>query len=226
MNKKNNNKLPIEIENISRLFERRRKIIEFNNNSILEITIFYENFFLFRIIQNVFFNENFEKNHKFKKFIIERMNFIDKYNVIKELAQKNGIEPVSISEFDFFIKTRNNIAHNLSSVDTYNSETTETTLVFGGESTTWEEYLKTIQKWSDITLKLANFTRNVFKATCNSEDIFTCFRYCKIMGNCALIQHNLLLEEPDGEYTFFAKNGIDSELLQYLHEENNLLDKK
>lgn len=220
MDTNNKDNIPAEIQKLIQLFERRSKIIEHNNNSILEVAIFYENFFFFNIIKKTFFNENFDNNKKIKKFITERMNFTDKYEIIKELAKKYNIETISNSDFEFFIKIRNNIAHNLSSVNSYNRETDETHLVFGGEPINWNEYLKKIAKWATISYKIAEFTKKVFQATNNTENSHITFRYCKVIGNCALIQYSLLLKEPEEEYTCFAKTGISSEILKCINEEN------
>lgn len=219
MNKDDNSNISCEFENTIKLFERRRKIIEYNNTCILEIAIFYENFFFFEIIKKIFFTENFDNNQKMNKFIIERMSFADRYEIIKELAKEQNIKTVSNSDFEFFIKIRNQIAHNLSSVNSYNFETNETFVSFGGKSITWDEYLKKIEKWADISYKIAEFTKKVFQIINNNRNLIIFFRYCKLIGSCALVKCTLLLKEPEGDSSF-VESGIDLEILQCINEEN------
>lgn len=86
-----------DISNLAKEIEgvinEREKIINYNNDSILEISIFYENFFLFHIIKKLFLKDEFEKD--------------------------NSIKIVSNNDFEFFIQMRNKIAHQLSEINGY-----------------------------------------------------------------------------------------------------------
>lgn len=220
MNKDNNSNIPCEFENVVKLFERRRKIIEYNNTCILQTTIFYENFFFYEIIKKIFFTEKFNNNKKMNKFIIERMNFSDRYEIIKEYAKEQNIKPVSNSDFEYFIKIRNLIAHNLSSVNSYNIETNETLILFGGKTITWNEYLEKIEKWSEISYKIAEFTKEVFHLINNNRCLIVFFGYCKLIEKCALFKCKIFLKEPEGNSNLI-EDEIDLEILKYINEENN-----
>lgn len=86
-----------DISNLAKEIEgvinEREKIINYNNDSILETSNFYENFFLFHIIKKLFLKDEFEKD--------------------------NSIKIVSNNDFEFFIQMRNKIAHQLSEINGY-----------------------------------------------------------------------------------------------------------
>ena len=42
------------------------------------------------------------------------------------------------------------------------------------------------------------------------------FVYCKTIGDCILVQHNLICPEIEGDYVCYFKNGFDMDLLDYL----------
>ncbi len=215
-----NNRNDKEFEEVIRLFERRRKIMIHNNNCILETVIFYENFFLSHIIKPLFFSENYASYEKMNDFIKNRMNFMDRYKVVLEIARKKGIN--GIKEFDKFIEMRNNLAHNLSNIASYNRITEESEILFGGKQITWDAYLVKINKWANLSYDMAKFTKDVYKSNNKIDNMIMMFNYCTVEGKCILIQRNVILPEPEGEYTSFVHSGIDTDLLQYINEENSI----
>ena len=110
---------------------------------------------------------------------------------------------------------RNAIAHNLSFVTKI---TNQNKIVLGGKEMLWTDYLNDLKKWTDYSYEMAKFTRDVY-CKVNSKNNLAIFGYCKIEGNCVLVEHNLLYPEPDGEYVSFFKDGFDTDLLEYLNEE-------
>lgn len=65
---------------------------------------------------------------------------------------------------------------------------------------------------------MARFIKDIF-CQVNDTEKFAAFMYCKIEGNCVLVQHNLIYSESEGEYTNFFKTGFNMDLLQYIKEE-------
>ena len=184
---------------IAKNFEKKEKIIEHNNTCILEATIFYENIFLFYIIKKIFLNENFEKNKKMYKFICERMTFSDRYEIIKEFVKNNNIKTISNTDFEFFIKIRNIIAHRITGIREYNINNRETVVSFGEELINWKEYVEKIKKWAEISYKIAEFSENVYHFVNDSKnDSIIFFKYYKYNKDCVLMKHELVLQEPGG----------------------------
>ncbi len=203
---------------VQRIFDRRNKIILHNNYCILETIAFYDHIFLDNIIKPYLLTGNFDKNVKIKKIIVDRFSFMDKYKIIKEMAKEFNITPLSQKHFEIFIDMRNRIAHNLSSVSALNIETKENEIIIGGEKTTWNNYLKDLNEWVKLSGEMAKFIKDIF-CQVNTTEKFSTFMYCKIEGNCVLVQHNLIYPEPDGEYTSFFKTGFNMDLLQFVKEE-------
>lgn len=211
-----------EIEKITKLFERRDRIIRNNNSCIMEITLFYENFLLSNIIVPFFFNRNYNEYKEFNKYISERMNFMDRFKIVVDIAKSKGIN--TFKSFNSFIRTRNKIAHNCSCVVMYNRENNENEILFGGQKCNWEEYLMEIKKWADLSYGMAEYTMNVYKAINYSTSLVQ-FPYCKIEGNCVCTKCALLLLNPDGKLKNVFQSKIDSDLLQYMKEEYEIIKK-
>lgn len=208
----------IDFEKVMAVFKRREKFIMHNNYCILEIIAFYDNFFLNRIIKEYLLNDNYDKNDKVKKIITTSLSFTDKYKIVKEIAKEYNIVPISQKHFEDFEYMRNTIAHNLSSVSKLNSVTKQNKIILGGKEMLWTDYLNDLKKWADYSYEMAKFTKDVFSKV-DSKNSLVGFGYCKIEGNCVLVEHSLLFPEPDGEYISFFKNGFDTDLLEYLNEE-------
>ena len=207
-----------QVLEVQHIFDRRNKIILHNNYCILETIAFYDHIFLNNIIKPYLLTEKFDKNVKIKKIIADRFSFMDKYKIIKEMAKEFNITPLSQKKFEVFINMRNRIAHNLSSVSALNIETKENEIILGGEKTTWDNYLKDLNEWANLSGEMAKFIIDIFGQV-NATKNFLTFMYCKIEGNCVLVQHNLIYPESDGEYTSFFKTGFNMELLQSVKEE-------
>lgn len=207
-----------QVLEMQHIFDRRNKIIVHNNYCILETIAFYDYIFLNNIIRPYLFTDKFDKNEKIKKFVVDRFSFMDKYKIIKEIAKEFNITLFSQKQFEIFINMRNKIAHNLSSVSTLDIETKENEIILGGEKTTWNNYLKDLNEWVNLSCKMARFIKEVF-GQINDTEKFAVFMYCKLEGNCVLVQHNLIYPEPESEYTSFFKAGFNMDLLQYVKEE-------
>lgn len=193
-----------DISNLAKEIEgvinEREKIINYNNDSILETSIFYENFFLFHIIKKLFLKDEFENNKKMAKFISERMTFYDRYEIIKAFAKDNSIKIVSNNDFEFFIQMRNKIAHQLSEINGYDIINKELKVNFGGEVITWKEYLEKIERWTEISYKIAEFAKDVYHFINISElKKLIILKYCEFDKNSTIRKCSLLLEEPDGK---------------------------
>lgn len=207
-----------QVLEMQHIFDRRNKIIVHNNYCILETIAFYDYIFLNNIIRPYLFTDKFDKNEKIKKFVVDRFSFMDKYKIIKEIAKEFNITLFSQKQFEIFINMRNKIAHNLSSVSTLDIETKENEIILGGEKTTWNNYLKDLNEWVNLSSEMARFIKEVF-GQINDTEKFAVFMYCKLEGNCVLVQHNLIYPEPESEYTSFFKAGFNMDLLQYVKEE-------
>ena len=199
------------------MFNRRNKIILHNNYCILETVAFYENILLDDIIKPFFFNDNYNRYPDISELIEERLSFMDRFKIVKKIAKKIGVS--DFKKVDAFIKLRNKIAHNLSSVSMLDVNTKENEIILGGETTTWSNYLVELRKWADISYEMANFVKDVFDAI-HSRESSAIFMYCKVEGDCVLIQNNLIYPEPKGKYTSFFKSDFDMSLIQYMREES------
>lgn len=202
------------------VLKSREKFIKHNNYCILEVVAFYDNFFLDRIIKKYLLTDNCNKNPKIEKIMVEKLNFMDKYKIVKEIAKEHNIDPISQKQFEDFICMRNDIAHNLSFVGEFNYITKQNKIIFGGKEISWTDYLKKLENWVSCSFKMAAFTRNVFSKI-DTENNFVGFVYCKTEGKCILVEHTLLFPEPDGDYISFFRDGFDMDLLESLKEEMN-----
>ena len=133
------------------------------------------------------------------KFICERMTFSDRYEIIKEFAKNNNIKTISNTDFEFFIKIRNIIAHRITGIREYNINNRETVVSFGEELINWKEYVEKIKKWAEISYKIAEFSENVYHFVNDSKnDSIIFFKYYKYNKDCVLMKHELVLQEPGG----------------------------
>lgn len=203
-----------------KIIEGRNKIILHNNNCIIEIIAFYEQVLLNDIIKPFIFNKNYDTYSEIRDIISDRLTFMDRFKIVCKIAKIYNI--TKFKQFDEYIKMRNRIAHNLSSVISINLETKDSQIFFAGEEITWKQYMKELEKWSILSEKMADFILNVFKSVNVTKD-YAVFPYCKVEGHCALVQHNLVYPEIAGEYTSFFKTGFNMDLLEYVNEEQEYI---
>ena len=144
-----------EIERISRIFERRSKIIRHNNSCIIETISFYENFLLRFIIEPYFFNKSYDEMKELKKFFENRMNIMDIYKIVVEIGRRRGIQ--NFKKFDNYIKMRNEVAHNLTSITSYDIKSKEGYVIIGGREITWKKYLSEIKEWAEYSYEMARY---------------------------------------------------------------------
>ena len=113
---------------VQHIFDRRNKIILHNNYCILETVSFYEHVLLNNVIKPFFFNDNYTKYCEISEVIDERLSFMDRFKIVKKIAKIFSVS--DFKKIDNFIKLRNRIAHNLSSVSALNIETKENEISF------------------------------------------------------------------------------------------------
>lgn len=205
---------------VTKIIEGRNKIILHNNNCIIETIAFYEHVLLNDIIKPFLFNENYDTHLEIKAIISDRLSFMDRFKIVCKIAKNYNI--VRFKQFDDYIKMRNRIAHNLSSVINMNIKTKESQIFFAGEEITWNKYMEELKKWAKLSHQMAEFILNVFKEI-NKDKSNAGFPYCKVEGHCVLVQHNLIYPEVDGEYTSFFKTGFNMDLLDYVNEEQKYI---
>ena len=201
------------------IMEGRNKIISHNNLCIIETITFYELILLNDIIKPFLFNENYNKFPQIAELFSERLSFMDKYQIVCRIAKEYKVD--NFKKFDDYIRMRNKIAHNLSSVVSLDNITKESEINFAGEIITWTEYKIILQKWADMSLEMANFIMRIFDKISKNKD-HAIFVYCKVIGNCILVQHNLIYPEVAGEYTSFFKSGFNMDLLKYANQEQEI----
>lgn len=202
--------------NISKIMEGRNKFILNNNMCIVETTAFLDNTMLNAIIKPTLFKENYNTIPGISDIFIDRLSFMDKYKIVCKIADFYNIE--RFKKIDPYLKMRNNIAHNLTTLISLNEDTGESEVMYANQKITWSEYKKMLKEWSDLSFKMAKFIMNVF-AKINDERNNAVFPYCKVEGECVLVQNNLIYPEPNGEYTSFFRNGFNMDLLNYLNNE-------
>ena len=201
---------------IAHILEGRNKFILHNNMCIIETTSFQDNIILNDIIKTVLFNNNFDDIPGISDIFIDRLSFMDKFKILFKIADYYKVD--RFKKIDKYLQMRNNIAHNLTSVINLNNKTKESEVLFANQKTTWTNYKKELKEWAQLSLKMAKFILNVYSKI-NTEDGNDIFAYCKVEGDCVLVQHNLIYPEPDGDYTCFFKNGFNMDLLDYLNDE-------
>lgn len=206
---------------VMKIIEGRNKIILHNNNCIIETIAFYEHILLNDIINPFLFSENYDINLEIKNIISDRLSFMDRFKIVCKIARTYNI--ARFKQFDDYIKMRNRIAHNLSSVININIQTKESQVFFAGEEITWNQYMEELDKWAQLSSQMAKFILNVFKNV-NLDKDNAVFPYCKVEGHCALVQHNLIYPEVNGEYTSFFKTGFNMDLLDYVNEEQKYIN--
>lgn len=179
-----------EIAKVSSDFERINQIIRYNNSYIIELISFYENFILEKIIKPFYFNENINNYKKMNDFIRNRMNFMDRFKIVVEIARNKGIK--NFKGFDDFVKMRNEAAHNLIAANLYDIPNKEFQIYFEGKIITWERYCKLLEEWAELSLDMATFIRDVFKSIKHYSNHIVFFDYCKV-EECTLIKQRLIL---------------------------------
>ncbi len=199
----------------------RNKIIIHNNNCIIETIAFYEHVLLNDIINPFLFTENYDSNSDIKDIISDRLSFMDRFRIICKIAKIYNIN--NFKKFDKYIKMRNRVAHNLSSVIDINTLTKESNIYFAGQEMTWKQYMLELSEWATMSKEMAGFVLKVFKNV-NKTKEHAFFPYCKVEGHCALVQHNLIYPEIDGEYTCFFNTGFNMDLLDYVNEEQKYIE--
>ena len=205
---------------VMKIIEGRNKIILHNNNCIIEIIAFYEQVLLNDIITPFLFNDNYSVYSEIKELVSDRLSFMDRFKIVCKIAKIFNIS--NFKKFDDYIKMRNKIAHNLSSVININTDTKESQVYFAGEEITWKQYLQELENWSKLSFEMAEFILDVFK-NINKNKENAIFPYCKVEGKCALVQCNLIYPEIEGEYMSFFKIGFNMDLLDYVNEEQKYL---
>ncbi len=206
------------IQNI-KLLEGRNKIIQNNNTCIIETIAFYEYALLDDIIKPYLFNENYDNCPEVDEILSEKLSIMDKYKIVCKIAKKLEIE--NFKRFDKFIKIRNEIAHNLSSVTNIETQGKESEIRIGKTITSWSEYKKNLKNWAELSKEMAEFILSLFEKI-NSDKKNMFFVYCKVEANCILVQHCLLFPRINDDYTCFFKSGFNTDLLEYTKNEYNL----
>ena len=201
---------------MSNIIEGRNKIISNNNICIIETITFYEIILFNDIIKPFLFNKNLDKFPWIEELISEKLSFMEKYKIVCKIAKEYGI--TNFKRFDDYIRLRNKIAHNLSSVININDLTKESEINFAGEIITWTKYKTEIQEWSNLSLEMAEFIMKVFDKV-RGSNIKANFVYCEMWDECVLVQYNLKYPEKDSDYICFFKNGFNMDLLEYVNKE-------
>lgn len=102
-----------------KIIEGRNKFITYNNMCIIENIYFLDHIFLDVIIKPVLFNSNYETINGIRDIIVDRLSFMDKYKIICKIADFYGVQ--RFKKIDTFISMRNNISHNITSVNSINA---------------------------------------------------------------------------------------------------------
>ena len=215
----NNLKEGINIENsliIADIIEGRNKFIINNNMCIIETISFQDNVILNDIIKPVIFSDNYNLIPGISNIFIDRLSFMDKYKIMCKIADYHKVK--KFKKIDKYLKMRNNIAHNLTLLATLNHITKESEVLFANQKITWTKYKEELKEWADLSLEMANFILNVYSKI-NDNNKYAVFAYCKIEGDCVLVQHNLIYPKPAGNYISFFRNGFNMDLLDYLNRE-------
>jgi hypothetical protein len=190
-------------DEIKNPFLRRTSLYNSNKSAILEMTAFYESFFLNQIIKPIFFKDNSNSCDSLQKFITNRMTFMDRFKVVKDLAKKYN-DIVSFKKFDEYINARNKYAHNIFQNKKFLNSTSTHEIIIGGIPTTWDDYLLEIKEWSVISEEMARFTLSLF-AKLNEEyhllnNPLLSLPFCKLNHGCLLTQELCIYPEPQEEY--------------------------
>ena len=207
------------------LFKRREEILQYNNSCLLNAVINYEKFFLDNIIRRTYFNDDSWNSTQLTKFLNDRMNFMDRFKLVREIANNNNIKNISQNKIEIFIDKRNKIAHNLSSITGYHTYSDEMDVDFGGESIEWKKYLSEIEKWATISLELAEFTKKVFQSINKISKLTVRYPYYNFEKKCILVPNMLYPDDLDIKISDSIENNINKTLLQLAIDEETYLEK-
>ena len=145
------------------------------------------------------------------------MNFMDRYKIVVEIGKRMRIP--NFKNFDFYIKMRNEVAHSLTSMISYNLEIKEGYVNIGDRKISWNDYLNEIKKWSESSYDMARYIMNVYKAINDCSDKIVQFHYCEMFGKCILAKKSLILHESDSYNTYLVDEGLNLDLSKYEIEE-------
>lgn len=215
----NNLKKDINIEKslkIANIMEGRNKFILNNNMCVIETVSFQDNVILNDIIRPVIFSDNYNDIPGISDIFIDRLSFMDKFKIMCKIADYKKVD--RFKKIDKYLQMRNNIAHNLTSLISLNYITKESEVLFANQKITWTQYKEELKEWSEFSFEMAKFMQNVYSKI-NDNNKSAIFVYCKVEGDCVLVQHNLIYPEPKGYYASFFKNGFNMDLLDYLNAE-------
>lgn len=199
---------------ITNIMDGRNKFILNNNMCIIETISFQDNIMLNNIIRPVIFSNNYDDIPGINAFFIDRLSFMDKFKILCKIADYNGVD--RFKKIDKYLKMRNNVAHNLTSLSNFDYVTKENDVIFANQKITWTQYKEKIKEWAELSLEMAKFILNIYSKINNNNAVFA---YCKVEGDCVLVQHNLIYPEPGGDYKSFFRNGFNMDLLNYLNRE-------
>lgn len=179
---------------VQSLFDRRGKILSYNNSYPLYIVAFYDNFFLNGIIKPVLFNEKSDKYEQALELIFNKLTFMDKYKIVGKIAEQYDVD--KFKPIDKFVKLRNVIAHNINRISSYSTSDNRMEVAFGKERITWERYLEIVSEWANLSFELAKFAANLHAAIfVNKLSIF--LPYCEMHGGCILRGQRYIYTNPD-----------------------------
>lgn len=217
----NTNKLKDDINieqslKIARIMEGRDKFILNNNMRIIETVSSQDDVILNDIIKLSIFNNNYENIPGISDIFMDRLSFMDKFKIMCKIADYYKVG--RFKKIDKYLKMRNNIAHNLTSVISLNNVTKESEVLFANQKITWTKYKEELKEWAELSLEMAKFILNVYSKI-NTKNDRVGFVYCKVVGDCVLVQHNLIYPEQKGEYISYFRNGFNMDLLDYLNNE-------
>lgn len=213
----------MDVEGTAYIFERRKEILNYNNNCILKTVISYEKFFLDNIIKRIYFNDKSWTSKQLTKFLNDRMNFMDRFKLVKEIGLENDIRSISQSKIEKFIEIRNNIAHNLSYVNGFDTHTNKMDINFAGKYIEWKEYLKEIKEWSNINLEVAEYTKNVFQAINTISKLTVCYMNYNFEKNCILVENMLFPDDLNIESNVKIEEKLSPDLLKFAIDEEKYL---
>lgn len=83
------------------------------------------------------------------------------------------------------------------------------------------DYLK---EWCSISFEIAEFSKLLYEIVDFDKYSLMSFHYCKIYGGCLLVQRQIILPEPEGEYISFVHDGLDFELIKLISEEGGITE--
>lgn len=210
-----------------KIFERRNKIIYHNNMYIINTISYYDKLLLNEIIKPFFFNENYDKYPLVSRFITDKLNFMDKYMIVKKIAKMYKVK--DFKKIDDFLQIRNQIAHNLTSVESIDLMTKGSKVKFANTNITWEEYLSKIKKWTEVSYEMAEFIRILYHELNNNKEKKehdSIFVYCYLLNNCIIFERTFSDVTSYSKICEFAESILDPELINYEMEEMDYMKEK